>query len=407
MLQEMTGVFAEYERAQITERCRRGRLFRARQGGVLMTEAPYGYTYIPKTDSCSSNLVINEAEAEVVRQIFHWLIDEQLFIAPITKRLQAAGIRTRKSNSRWARGYLVNLFKNTVYTGTWYYNRRKHVRAQRKNLLLAGPSKRQRSSRKWRPQDEWIAIQVPALVDAEMWELAQRQLQLNRERAARNNKKYEYLLKSLLVCAHCQRRMIGNAGMSRRARYRCTHKESSRPTAAPCLGRTVLADTLDTLVWQSVSELLQDPNLLVEQYLLRQDQPYGSLEQQEQQRLERKLKALAREKQRLIDAYQASIIELADLQTRGARIAQEGTRLEARLTALRHQQEEQHRQALIQETAEEFCRHIREALQNPSFETKQQILRLVVDKIIVEDEQITIKHVIPVSDVRLRRYHYF
>jgi len=78
MLQEMTGVFAEYERAQITERCRRGRLFRARQGGVLMTEAPYGYTYIPKTDSCSSNLVINEAEAEVVRQIFHWLIDEQL-----------------------------------------------------------------------------------------------------------------------------------------------------------------------------------------------------------------------------------------------------------------------------------------------------------------------------------------
>ena len=37
MLQEMTGVFAEYERAQITERCRRGRLFRAREGGIWMT----------------------------------------------------------------------------------------------------------------------------------------------------------------------------------------------------------------------------------------------------------------------------------------------------------------------------------------------------------------------------------
>jgi site-specific DNA recombinase len=76
MLHEMTGVFAEYERAMITERCRRGRLHRARQGQMWMKEGPYGYTYIPRTENCPGKLVINEAEAEVVRMIFRLLIDE-------------------------------------------------------------------------------------------------------------------------------------------------------------------------------------------------------------------------------------------------------------------------------------------------------------------------------------------
>jgi site-specific DNA recombinase len=406
MLQEMTGVFAEYERAQITERCRRGRLFRARQGQIFLTAAPYGYTFLPKTDSCPAKLVINEAEAEVLRLIVHWLIDDQLSIFQITKRLQEAGIRTRKGKTRWARGSLINLFKNSVYTGTWYYNRRRHVRAQRKNLPLAGPPKRQPSSRQWRPAEEWIAISVPALFDTDIWEVVQRQLQLNRERALRNNKKHDYLLKSLLVCGHCQRRMMGNAGASRRARYRCGHKETSRPMTNPCPGRTVLAETIDSLVWQSVSALLRDPRLLLDHYLMHQQHPDSSLEQQEHQRVERKLKTLAREEQRLIDAYQASIIELSDLKTRCERLAEERTRLEARLVALRQQQHEQQRRAYLRETVEEFCQHIGVALQTPSFATKQQILRLVVDKIVVEDDQITIKHVIPIPDVPLRRYHY-
>lgn len=94
MLLEMTGVFAEYERAQITEGCRRGSLFRARQASIFMTEAPYGYTYIRRTDSCPAKLLINEAEADVVRQIFRWLTDEQLSTYQINKRLNESAILT-------------------------------------------------------------------------------------------------------------------------------------------------------------------------------------------------------------------------------------------------------------------------------------------------------------------------
>lgn len=96
----MTGVFAEYERALITERGRRGRLYHARQGQLWMKEGPYGYTCIPRTGSCPGKLVINEAEAEVVRLIFRWLIEEQLSAYQINERLYEAGIRTRHGKER-------------------------------------------------------------------------------------------------------------------------------------------------------------------------------------------------------------------------------------------------------------------------------------------------------------------
>ncbi len=60
----------------------------------------------------------------------------------------------------------------------------------------------------------------------------------------------------------------------------------------------------------------------------------------------------------------------------------------------------------VKATLEEFCRNMSAALQNPSFETKQRILRLVVEKVVVSDEQIMIKHMIPISDVGLRRHQH-
>ena len=56
-----------------------------------MSQAPYGYTYVPKTEACPGRLSINETEAEVVRHLFHWLVDEQLSTYQMTKRINATG----------------------------------------------------------------------------------------------------------------------------------------------------------------------------------------------------------------------------------------------------------------------------------------------------------------------------
>ena len=206
--------------------------------------------------------------------------------------------------------------------------------------------------------------------------------------------------------------MLGHAGdpVRRKRRYLCSHKGSHHAGLITCPNRTVLAEMIEDLVWQSVSELLRDPKVLIEQYNQRQEPGYGTAEQQEQQRLKRRLSALRREDQRLIDAYQLDVIELDDLKERRERIAEECRRLEERLTSLTQQQQEQQRQAALATTVEEFCRNISSALDNPSFETKQKILRLVVDRVEFVEDQITIKHVIPasnVSSVRLPRHQHF
>lgn len=405
MLQEMTGVFAEYERAQITERCRRGRLHRARQGQLWMKEGPYGYTYAPRTEHCPGKLVINEAEAEVVRLIFRLLIDEQLSTYQINERLYQAGLRTRHGKERWGDGTLINLLRNPVYTGTYYYNKRLHVPAKRRNMPGEAPPRKHNSSRVTRPREEWIAISVPAIIDQATWQQAREQLQRNKERAPRNNKKHEYLLKGLLVCGHCHLRMLGHAGdpHKRQRRYLCSHKESHHAGISRCPNRTVQAETIENLVWHSVRELLRDPQLLLAQYQQRQEPGYGTPEQQEQQRLKRRIVALEREGQRLLDAYQSEVIELAELKERRDRLVEECRRLAERETALKQQQIEQQRQATVATTVEEFCRTLSDALDHPTFETKQKILRLVVERVEFVEDQITIKHVIPISNVRLQR----
>ena len=124
MLLQMQGVFAEYERALIQERTRRGRLFAARQGRVNWGNPPYGYTYVRKTPTTPQHLVINEVEAEVVRLIYRWCVEEQLSCYAIHQRLTAQGIRPRKArHGRWAPSSIGEILRDSLYKGEAYYNR--------------------------------------------------------------------------------------------------------------------------------------------------------------------------------------------------------------------------------------------------------------------------------------------
>ena len=99
-------------------------------------------------------------------------------------------------------------------------------------------------------------------------------------------------------------------------------------------------------------------------------------------------------------------MELQALTERCGRIRDERTRVMDRLSQLQHQQLEQAQYDTLGQTLEEFCRNMSDVLDNPGFETKQRILRLVVDKILVSDEEVTIQHTVPISDVRLWRDYY-
>jgi site-specific DNA recombinase len=71
LLVQFQGMIAEYERAQILERSRRGKRHRARQGEVsVLSGAPFGYRFIRKTDHSAAYYQIDEEQARIVRWMF-------------------------------------------------------------------------------------------------------------------------------------------------------------------------------------------------------------------------------------------------------------------------------------------------------------------------------------------------
>src|ERR1700677_1832915 len=77
LLVQFQGMIAEYERAQILERPRRGKRHRAQSGEVsVMSGAPYGYRYIRKTDDAPAAYAVLEGEARVVQRIYEMYTSE-------------------------------------------------------------------------------------------------------------------------------------------------------------------------------------------------------------------------------------------------------------------------------------------------------------------------------------------
>ena len=111
---------------------------------------------------------------------------------------------------------------------------------------------------------------------------------------------------------------------------------------------------------------------------------------------------MEREVQRLIDAYQAGVIELPELQTWRHRAEEHGQVLRVQLQEIEQQLMDRTKELRLVQGLEEFCISMHHALQNPEYEIKQKILQLVVDRIVVDEQQLTIRHVVPTGPVKLQ-----
>src|SRR3954462_14273264 len=102
LLLQIQGAIAEYERAVLAERFRRGKLQKARAGQVLAGRAPYGYRYIHRREESLGHLVIDEAEADLVRTLYTWLTEEWMTIRQILKRLNFGPWMPRSGRPPWS-----------------------------------------------------------------------------------------------------------------------------------------------------------------------------------------------------------------------------------------------------------------------------------------------------------------
>src|SRR6476620_1191515 len=101
LLLQVQGMVAEYERAKILERSRRGKRHAAQRGSVnVLSGAPYGYRYINKWEGGgTARYEIVLEEARVVRQIFTWVGQERCSLAEVCRRLKKQGVPSPKGKS--------------------------------------------------------------------------------------------------------------------------------------------------------------------------------------------------------------------------------------------------------------------------------------------------------------------
>ena len=206
LLVQMQGVIAEYERAKIIERTRRGKLHKLRCGQMVpySGQAPYGYAVVRAGEPPKRIVVIDEIEAEQVRAMYRWVTEEGLSARAVAKRLNTNGVRPRKAE-RWTQGTIYNVLTNPAYVGFATYNRRESVapnRPRRPGAYRRNP----KSSCRTRPRAEWLHVPIPALVD----ESAQRDVRVilkSHKLLSMRNTQHEYLLRTLVVCGECGWRM--------------------------------------------------------------------------------------------------------------------------------------------------------------------------------------------------------
>ena len=120
LLLQVQGMIAEYERAKIMERCRRGKQYAARHGSVnVLSGAPYGYRYIGKHEGGGeARYQVVAEEARIVRKIFEWVGQERCSIGEVCRRLQRDGVPTRTGKSAWDRSVIWSYLRNPAYKGT-------------------------------------------------------------------------------------------------------------------------------------------------------------------------------------------------------------------------------------------------------------------------------------------------
>ena len=403
LLVQFQGMIAEYERAQILERSRRGKRHRARAGEIsVLGGAPYGYRYIRKREDNPAAYVVIDAEARVVRDVYEHYTVTGWSIAAITRWLNEQGVPTRKVGTRWERSTVWAMLRNPAYRGTACFGKTQRAQRQRltRPLRLRGGAASRDSANHERPREEWIEIPVPAIVDEATFARAQELLHENKVHARRRTIEPS-LVQGLVSCQKCGYALSRASARSSARKihyYRCIGSDGWRHLGGPrCDTRPVRQDLLDEVVWTEVIRLLEEP-ALIQQELDRRLAAAQAADpaKTRTQAVERDLARVGKSMERLLTAYQEDLLSLEQLRERMPLLRQREQTLRHELNALVEQTRERAAHLRLAETLSAFLTRLRAAAATLDIVERQRIVRLVVKEVLVNDDTIVIRHCIPV-----------
>ena len=403
LLVQFQGMIAEYERAQIAERCRRGKKHMAQQGGVnVLSGAPYGYRYVRKSDTSAAFYEVIEAEAKVVRMVFEIYTQQGLSINAVARLLNERRIATRTGKGRWERSTVWGMLRNPAYRGIACYGKTELRPRQRVTRPLrqrkALPSRD--SGGHERPRAEWIEVPVPALVSEEMFALAQEQLDKNKRHSPRRTVE-PTLLQGMLVCEQCGYALYRTSTQTTKQKlnyYRCIGSDGYRRLSGPvCANRPIRQDYLDHFVWNEIIRLLEDPGLIQTEIDRRREAVRNAdpLRKREEE-LRREQARVEKSSERLVTAYQEGLVTLLQLRQRMPALQKQTQAVELELQSLKMAAVDEAKYLQLAESLAGFRSKLRVRAEVLDIAVRQQILRLPVKEVLVGGDTITLRHSIPI-----------
>jgi len=409
LLLQVQGVIAEYERAKILERVRRGRLHAARSGLIsALTGAPFGYRYICRDQGGGvARFEVVEDEARIVRSIFAWVGIDRLSLREVCRRLQQMGCRGRRGLRHWSATTIRGMLDNPAYIGRAVLGRSRVVPAGPRLRLIRRNSRPVPSATQRVPgrREDWIEVAVPALVDPAMFEAARAQLDENRRRKRESGRGPRWLLQGLTVCRCCGYAYYAKTSAlsptdrarGKRHYYRCVGADAYRLNGTTkCGNSTVRGDRLEQMVWDQVKALLQDPGRVADEFRRRIGQVHDADGPPEQvARLDRQMMTLRRGIDRLIDGYAGGFIDKTQFEPRIAG-------LKLRLSQLQDQQQvaveaanAERELSLVISRLEDFSAKISRGLDRLDWQGMRNIIHTVVRRIEIDHDSVEVVFRVP------------
>ena len=397
LLTQVQGVIAEYEKAKIAERYRRGKLFRARAGEITTWKASYGYRHVSRSAAAGpAHQEIYEPEAVVVQRIF---TDRTagLTVREICRQLNVEQVASPTGKATWAHSTLSRLLRNEAYIGRVYFNRTETV---------PDPRATRRTRQVPRSRDEWIPIDCPRIVTDEMFEAAGRVAHDNTKWSPRRAEPGAWLLRGLVKCGACGvgtncHKMRGRNGTWHRYYY-CRNHDPLRAGGQElrCPERNIRADALDEFVFGQIRAALTDPDLLLageHAVAVTTPIPDDELLCAELARLDRKIDATSAERRRLVDLYQAGLIDLPELQRRSGEVAARNDDLQTKRTSLAAERTALAHGNLLRRRVKDFARQVAGVIDQLDNTQREHLLRLLIDDVHVTGWHVQIHLRIPLD----------
>jgi site-specific DNA recombinase len=345
----------------------------------------------------------DEAKAAVVAEIFATYLEQGASLFGVSRHLEARGIPAPRGGKVWSVATLRGILTNPVYAGRIYAGRVRY-RPAKIRRSATHPIGHPHDSAVPLPPEEWIPVaSVPAVVSQEQFDLVKEKLSKNKTFAKRNNKAHTYLLRALVSCGRCKLCCIARTQTGRNNKYRqryyvCSgkYKQAQSGLQEKCPSRHAPADQLDELVWRDLCEVLTHPESITD--ALQRAHGGHWLPQElkvRQENLREGRAALGRQLERLTEAYLGEVIPLAEYERRRRDLEHRDEALSGQERQLRAQAQQRTELAGVVGSVEDFCERVRSGLADATFEQRRRLVELLIDRVIVTDEEVEIRYVIP------------